>query len=281
LGLRGSTAVFSGTADTQAASVAAGAFRFDQGGINIGSTAQILARARGKKTDAARDLLTMPSPIRADWLVLAENGIAGKALDLLLRQVVFARDNLADHSSTRPFERLECALRATRPGSNGLLFFPWFTGCEAPEPNDRIRGAFINLSVTTNREVMIRAVLEGIALSLRWLRNAVESFRAQTIRHLRFCGGGARSDGWAQILADVMRQPVDQLKGPEFTGCRAAAFLAFEQLSLVDLAEHPDFFPVRKRFEPRSTHRDVYDRNYENFLLGVRCNAPVFEALNA
>jgi xylulokinase len=280
LGLPVTTAVFSGSNDTQAASVAVGAFRTERGGINIGSTAQILARAASKKTDLDRDLFTMPSPIRADWLVLAENGLAGKSLDLFLRRVVFAKDGLADHSMTPPFDRIERALRATPALSDGLLFLPWLTGSESPAPNDRVRGAFINISVNTNRELMVRAILEGVSFSLRWLSEEVESFRAEALHDLRFSGGGARSDGWAQILADVMGRTVRQLDNAGYAGCTAAAFLAFKQLSLVDLGCHGTFFPSRKRFAPGAGRHEAYDRQYEHFLHSLRCNVPAFDALN-
>jgi len=280
LGLPATAAVFSGTNDTQAASVAAGSFRPGPGGVNIGSTAQILASMPGKRTDLQKGLFTMPSPIRGRRLVLAENGLAGKSLEHFIRNVVFARDALADHSAEDPFGRIEQALGTSPAGSGGLLFLPWLTGTESPATNDRVRGAFLNISLETGREQMLRAILEGVAFILRWLREAVESFTDQTLRPLRFCGGGARSDGWAQILADVMGRPVRQLESAHYAGCRIAAFLAFERLGMVELEDVDKFSPVRREYAPRPEHRETYDRLYEQFLCSLRSNAPIFEALN-
>lgn len=282
LGLSPDTKVFSGTNDTQAASVAAGTFRSGHGGLNIGSTAQVLADAAGKRTDLANDLLTMPSPIRGRFNVLAENGLAGKALDHFVRDVVFARDAFADCSagSTDPFANLERTLEATPPGSRNLLFLPWLTGTGSPGADDTVRGAFVNFSLETGRQEMIRAVVEGITFSLRWLLGAVEEFAETRLDPLHFSGGGARSDGWAQIAADVTGRPVRQLEDAHHTGSRAAAFLAFRELGLVGLDEHDKICRTKREYAPREANREVYDRLFEAFLESLKRNKPVFAALN-
>jgi len=282
LGLSPATRVFSGSNDTHAASVAAGTFRAGYGGFNIGTTGQVVADAGGKKTDLANDLITMPSPIPGRFNVMAENGIAGKALDHVVRNVVFASDALADHSpgGQDPFANLERVLASTPAGSRNLLCLPWLTGIGSPSADDAVRGAFLNLSLETGRAEMIRATVEGITMSLRWLLGAVERFAETEIAPLHFSGGGARSDGWAQIAADVTGRPVRQLEDAHHTGCRAAAFLAFHELGLVSLDHHDTICRVKREYTPCPENRETYDRLFEVFLKALEQNKPIFGALN-
>lgn len=285
LGLLPETLVFSGINDTHAASIAAGTFRRDRGGFrhggfNIGSTGQVLADADAKQTDFTNDLVTMPSPIPGRFMVMAENGLAGKALDHFMRNVVFAHDGLGNHSAEESFAGLEEVLAGTPAGSRGLLFLPWLTGTGSPAANDKVRGAFLNLSLETGREEMVRAVVEGITLSLCWLLEAVESFIGHELEALHFSGGAARSDGWSQIAADISGRPVRQLEDAHYAGARAAAFLAFEQLGLVGLDEVETICRTKHEYLPQPQNREIYERHFEQFLHAREQNVPVFEALN-
>src|SRR5690606_33790701 len=97
------------------------------------------------------------------------------------------------------------------PGSNGVLFLPWVDGALAPVADANVRGGFVNMSLQTTREDLARAVLEGVAYSFRWLRESSERFAKRPITHFYFYGGGALSEVWSQINADVLGAPVHQL----------------------------------------------------------------------
>src|SRR5690606_25884395 len=90
------------------------------------------------------------------------------------------------------------------PGSGNVLFTPWLKGERSPVDDPRARGGFHNLSLATGRAEMARAVLEGVAFNSRWLHEAVEKFVGNRLDPVRMIGGGATSDLWCQIHADVM-----------------------------------------------------------------------------
>lgn len=280
LGLSPRTRVFSGTNDTQAVAFGAGAFPEGQGGINIGTTSQVLAHVPFKRTDIFHDIVSTPSPVPGLYLALAENGLGAKTLDHFLREVAFARDALADHSTDDVFAGLEKVVGEAPAGSGGLLFLPWLSGSGAPSSDSRVRGGFLNLSLDTTRAHMVRAILEGVSFSLRWLLPAVEEFAGREFDHLRFAGGGALSDAWSQIAADVMNRPVDQLEDARHTINRATAFLSFEQLGLVDLGDLHRLLRVKRTYRAQPENRGVYDRLFEQFLAAFEQNRPIFEALN-
>jgi xylulokinase len=280
LGLAPSTPVFSGVNDTQAVAIGTGTFRGAQGAINLGTTSQVLAHVAAKKSDLERALVSMPSPIAGRHMLMAENGLGGKPLEHFLDNVAFAADPLANHTSADPFAGVDAAAESVAPGSDGLLFLPWLTGAQAPESAPLVRGAFLNIALHSTRAHMIRAILEGVAFNMRWVLPAVEDFVEQRFNELLFAGGGAVSDAWAQIMADVLDRPVAQLADPRYVNNRATAFLAFVELGMLGLDDIDRLCRVKCRYEPRVPHRAMYDAHFDHFVTAFARNRPIFEALN-
>ncbi len=84
----------------------------------------------------------------------------------------------------------------------------------------------MNLSLNTSRRHLTRAVMEGLAYNNRWTREAAEKFIGRRIDSFRFSGGGALSDVWCQIHADVLGVPIQQVDDPVNTTVRGTALLA-------------------------------------------------------
>jgi xylulokinase len=280
IGLAPGTAIVSGVNDTQAAAIATAAFRRGAGALNAGTTGQVLAVIGEKKGDLAKSLVSMPSAVPGEYMVMAENGIAARALDHFLRSVVFADGPLADHSRADPFAGIDAEVESAPVGAGGVLFLPSLTGTVSPDANANARGAFINIGLETDRARMARAIFEGVALSLRGLLPAVEEFTGDSYPELRFSGGGARSDAWAHIFADVIGRPVHPLADPVHASNRASALLAFQTLGIAPLDEVDRFCPVRGTFEPRDEHRALYDHLFGQFQASYAALAPVFNTLN-
>ncbi len=92
-------------------------------------------------------------------------------------------------------------------GSEGLLFLPYLTGERTPYPDPHARGAFVGITLRHGKPEFVRAVLEGVAYGLR---DSLELMRALglNISQVRASGGGARSELWRQILADVFNSEI-------------------------------------------------------------------------
>lgn len=279
-GIGAQTPVFAGINDTQAAAIGTATFRPHYGALNVGTTAQVLAHVPGKRSDFEHEIVSMPSPIAGRHMAMAENGLGAKPLDHMLHNVTFTADALADHRSDQPFAGIEALLRDVPPGSGNVLFLPWLTGSGAPSGSQRARGGFINISLETSRAHMIRAVLEGCALNLRWLLPAVEHFAEDRFTTLRFSGGASVSDGWAQIMADATGRTVEQVADGRHVNNRATALLAFRELGMCDLDAVERICPTRQAYEPRAEHRETYDRLFEQFVACFEQLRPIFNALN-
>jgi xylulokinase len=280
IGLSPETLIISGVNDTQAAAIATATFRPSAGALNAGTTGQVLAPIELKKGDLAKSLVSMPSAIPGRYMVMAENGIAARSLEHFLRATVFASDSLADHGSDDVFAKIDEAMQSAPAGAGGLLYLPSLTGTVSPDANTNARGAFVNIGLGTDRVHMLRAVCEGVALSLRRTLEAVEEFTGDAYPELRFSGGGARSDAWARIFADVTGRTIHPLADPVHASNRASALLAFETLGMASLDDIDRFCPVRGVFEPRADHRALYDHLFGQFEASYAALHPVFNSLN-
>ena len=106
------------------------------------------------------------------------------------------------------------------PGSGGLLFTPFLNGERSPVDDRSVRGSFVNLSLTTTRAHLVRAVMEGVAFNSKWLFGFCEKFVGHPFKEVTIIGGGARSDTWCQIFADVLDRPMRQVKDPVMANSR-------------------------------------------------------------
>jgi xylulokinase len=266
-GLPAGIRVFSAINDTQALTFGTGSHVGDRLGVSIGTTLVPTTLVDSMRADLRHFLLTQPAPIPDRHVLMAEGGLAGKALEFVL-------DGLLQASGA--FAELDAVVNSTAPGAGGVLFLPWLTGIWAPAGDGKARGAFLNMSLATTRAHLIRAALEGIAFQLRWMLPHVEALTGRRHDELVFAAGGARSDAWAQILADVCDRPVRQLAEPTLTNCRGAALLAFHRLGRVDLDNAGELPAVRRRYEPRAAHRACYDDMGGRFVLAHERLGPVF-----
>ena len=276
LGLPPSTPVLSGINDTQAGAVAAGAFSGSHAGLALGTTSVIITHVDRKKTDPFNSLFTLPSPIGDTHLVSAENGVAGVAVDHFLDELVYADD--AFHTARSVDDRYQAfneAAAAAGPGAGGVLFLPWLRGSIAPSAEARMRGGFINVGLDTTRADLARAVFEGVALNLRWLQGPVEKFIKRKISHFVFYGGGAQSDTWSQIMADVLRTPIHQLAEPGFANSLGTAMFAFERLGMLDRDELASTVPVGTVYEPDDAAAARYDDVAGVFVDAFRADQAV------
>lgn len=280
LGLSPETRVVTGINDTQCGGMATAAFSGSHAALSVGSTSVMITHVDFKKTDACHVILSMPSPVPGTYFVMAENGMGGGALEHFLQKLIYASDHFGELTAANRFALLQRAVDQTPPGSAGVLFLPWMGGSLAPSADARMRGGFLNLSLHTTRSHMARAVLEGVALNLRWMKEPVEKFAKRRFSHFVFYGGGAESDGWSQIMADVLDAPVHQMENPQYATCVGAGLLAFQRLGLLGFDDFGPLVPIRRVYEPNAANRSLYDELSMQFVNAFKRTRPIFRALN-
>lgn len=108
----------------------------------------------------------------------------------------------------RSFDELLALAAQSPPGANGVTFKPYLAGERTPHLNPNLRGSFSGLSLATTQADLVRAALEGVAFSLRDALDVIGSLT--TLTHALATGGGAKSDLWLQIVADVLELPLSR-----------------------------------------------------------------------
>lgn len=249
LGIAAGTPVTTGTIDSITSAVGSGALDASAGSVIIGTTSVMVTHIDEHRGDLGAGILAVPSPIPGRYYVMAENGVGGRAVEWAARLTGFGDDIAAAIA----------AAGDVAVGADGVRFLPWLLGSLAPNPNDDVRAAWTGLSLHHDRQHLMRAVLEGVAANLAWLRPAVEGFVGTSWPFVRFGGGGAQSDLWAQVLADALDRPVHQLVEPRATNARGAAFLAFAELGEIAIDDVPGLLHVHAVRDPDPAARTAMD----------------------
>jgi xylulokinase len=279
LNLPASTPVVTGCGDSHAAAIGAGTVRDYQGYFCVGTSAWMSCHLPFKKTDVIHQITTMPAALPGRYVVFGEQGIAGRCLEFLKDHILFP--GLTNGSAPGVYELLNSEAAQVSPGADGLIFTPWINGIISPTQDIHTRSAFFNQSVRTTRGHYVRAVMEGVAFNLRWLKRYVEKFIGRQFSQLNFIGGGALSDVWCGILADILGCPVRQMANPRSAIAAGAAFAALVALGEIDVNDIPDLVRISATYHPDESRQRLYDRQFSEFLDVYRRMKPVYKRLNS
>ena len=127
----------------------------------------------------------------------------------------------------------------------------------------------------------MRAVLEGVAFNARWLLDAVERFVKRPMPVLRIIGGGALSDLWCQIHADILNRRIERVADPMYANLRGAAFFAAMSLGKLELADVAARVGVTATFEPSGDARKTYEPMYREYRRLYQRLHGMYARLNA
>ncbi len=281
-GLSPDVKVVSGTPDVHSAAVGSGAVKDFEPHIYIGTSSWLVCHVPFKKTDLFHNMTTIPSAIPGRYMVANEQETTGACLNFLKNNLFYNQDELNDQPAPADFyKRLDKMVESTEPGSNGLMFLPWLYGERSPVEDHYVRGGFYNLSLNHKRPEMVRAVYEGVAFNTRWLLFYVEKMVGKKFEAINFIGGGARSDVWSQILADVYNRPIRQMADPLMSNSRGTALLALQALGYLKFEDFGNNVEVKKTFYPRKEYTSLYDERFKIFLKIYEKNKGVWAALNS
>ena len=281
LGLQSSTRVVTGISDSNASIIGSGAVQDFESIIYIGTSQYMTCHLPFKKTDIGSFMATIPSPFKSRYYLFGEQLTGGQCVEFFLNNLIYCDDKFDTGSQPEDcYERFDAVASQAPAGSGGVIFLPWLNGSGVPQENANARGGFFNLSLKTTRIHLTRAVMEGLAFNNRWTKGPAEKFIGRPIDLFRFSGGGALSEVFAQIHADVLNVPIHQVDDPLNTTVRGAALLALVILGYRSLEELPGLVRIKKVFEPDPSNREIYDHMYTQYRQLFNKNKKVFAALN-
>ena len=201
-GLPAGLPVVGGAGDQAASGVGTGIVEPGLVSVTMGTSGVVFAYADTPSRDPQGRLHTFCHAVPGKWHIMGVTLAAGGSLRWVRDALGSPEINVAILTGVDPYEILTAEAALAPVGCEGLIYLPYLSGERTPYPDPNARGTFFGLTVRHTKRHLVRAVLEGVAYSLR---DSIELFRSLSIpiSQVRATGGGARSRVWRQILADV------------------------------------------------------------------------------
>lgn len=265
-GLPEGTPVIAGMADIPAAATGSGALEDGDAHVYLGTSSWLCLSVEKPKNLPKNGIVSVASPDPSMYIMIGESETAGICLEWFAENLATPSEKeAAGPGEMAVFAVLDEAASRVAPGSDRLIFMPWMFGERSPVGDTTLRGAFVNLSLEHGREHMLRAIYEGVAYNLRWMIDEVAraGFPASSLRAI---GGGAKSDLWMQVIADVTSRRVEAVDNPQEAGALGCALAV-----AVALGVYPCYKDIKKvvkvrgSFLPDRARGEEYTRLYRNF----------------
>lgn len=210
-GLKQGTLVVAGAGDNAAGALGMGLVKAGAVGVTIGTSGVVFAVTEKPVIDLMGRIHTFCHAIPETWHVTGVTQAAGLSLK-------WFRDNFAENES---FDNLVEKASGIPAGSEGVFWTPYLMGERTPHIDPNVRATLTGLSANHTNTHVVRAILEGVAFSLR---DSLEIYKELGIplESIRLGGGGAKSPLWVQIQADVYAAEVETIKVEEGAAFGAA-----------------------------------------------------------
>ncbi len=240
-------------------SLGAGAFREGRAYNSLGSSSWIAVSSSAPLLDDVKRPYVFDHVVPGQYVSALAIFSAGSSLSWAADSLCHDLSQKAAAEGKSVYRLIDEEAAASPVGANGVLFNPTLAGGSSLDPTPDIRGAFINLDLRHNRADLLRATMEGISLGLR---NVLEELQAlvQVAEPLTLVGGGANSQFWRQIYADVYQMPVVRTRAGQQAAALGAAAIAgvgagiWQDFGIID-----EISAVTDRNEPNQEAAKKYD----------------------
>ena len=261
-GLKEGTPVTGGCLDSVVATLGAGAVEKGDLALTIGSSGRVCYISDEPLFD--KRLLNCRSPFGGLYTILQTTDNAGISLRWFRDVFGQAAAQEAEKAGMSIYGYMDRLAAQVPAGSGGLIYLPYLAGEKSPIWDSQARGVFFGMSLSTDYGAFVRAVMEGVAYSLR---DCLEIMPASDpSRPIPMGGGAAGSEVWCRIFADVLGRPVLRLKSGE-TETLGDMIVAAESLGLKQvgrdfgrrLAQEGDLI------RPDEANRQLYEEGFAKY----------------
>ena len=260
IGVPAGTPVVAGGGDQSAGAVGMGIVRPGVVSATIGTSGVVFAATDSPTLDPHGRVHTFCHAVPGRWHVMGVTQAAGLSLRWFRDRFGAGSDDGRD-----PYDRLADEAAQAPPGADGVLWAPYLMGERTPHLDANARAALVGLAAAHTRAHVVRAILEGVAFSLRDTFTIFEEIQVP-VTEIRLGGGGARSALWQQIQADVYRAPVATLEAEEGAAYGAAllAGVGTGVWSSVDEA-CDQAVTIANRIDPEPDAVAILERQYARY----------------
>ncbi len=202
LGLAEGTPVVGGGGDQPAGAVGSGVVRQGLTSATIGTSGTVFVHSKDYRTDPASRVNTFCSCVAGQWCMFGCVLSAGGSFQWLRNTLGAAEVAQARAQNCDPYELLTARAAKAPASCRGVFFLPYLTGERTPHADPHARGGWFGVTSQTTRDELIRAVIEGATFAMA---DVVKIMRqhVSSMRQIRLSGGGARSEFWLQLQADI------------------------------------------------------------------------------
>ncbi len=263
LGLVEGTPVVGGGGDQAAGAIGNGIVSAGIVSATLGTSGVVFAHSDAPTRDPLGRVHTMCHAVPGKWCVFGCMLSAGGSFQWFRNQLGQHEVEEARRKKVDPYQLLIAQADAAPPGSEGLYFLPYLTGERCPHPDPLARGAWVGLTSRTTRGMMIRAVLEGVTYGMRDALRIMSNMQIP-ISQIRASGGGARSDFWRQLQADIYKSPIvltNASEGPAYgvallAGVGTGVWKNVEEACKTAISQ-------TSKTSPNKRASAIYDKHYE------------------
>lgn len=262
LGLKADIPVVIGGGDTACASLAVGVTRAGDVCESVGTTNVLTICVDQPKFD--HSFINRCHVVDGTWIYQGAMSHTGASYQWFKDE--FCRDlqNESELTDQDVFMRMNEEAKEAKPGCGGLVFLPYMLGERSPVWDPYARGVFFGISLQSTRKEFNRAIMEGCGYGLRQLKEIAEQVTERPIKEFISIGGGAKSEVWAQIKADIMGVSINVLDLNDMAPIGAALLAGVGSGIFKDVYEAAD--RVEKKVCRTVTsgykNEDVYERGY-------------------
>jgi xylulokinase len=267
-GFKPGTSVVAGAGDQAGGAVGMGIVRAGAVSATIGTSGVVFAATDAPAMDVKGRVHTFCHAVPGRWHVMGVTQAAGLSFHWI-------RD-LLRNSVNISYEQLTQEAAAIPAGSDGVLWAPYLMGERTPLLDPNARGTLTGLAASHTRGHVVRAVLEGVAFSLKDTFSLFAEMKVP-VRNVRLGGGGARSDLWRQIQADIYGCEVEILAAEEGAAYGAALLAGVGAKFWNSVEEACDaVVKVQQRVRPDVRASKALQRQYENYRMLYPALKPLF-----
>lgn len=275
-GLRKGTPVVVGAGDQAAGGVGNGIVHAGLASSTIGTSGVVFAATDQPVLDGRGRIHTFCHAVSGKWHVMGVTQAAGLSLRWYRDQ--FARP---DQPGQDAYDLLAATAATAPPGCEGLLFLPYLMGERSPHLDPDVRGGWIGLTAAHEPRHFIRAILEGVAFSLRDTLEIIRELKLP-VTEVRLAGGGAASALWREIQAAVFNRPTAVLASTEGASFGAAllAMVGSGHYATLEEACAETITPAERR-EPSKALAAIYENLYTSYVHAYPAVAVLTHELTA
>jgi len=280
MGLKEGTKVFGGGGDLPLITIGSGCVEQYDTHIYIGTSGWVAANVEKRLLDIGNFMASIIGAMPGYYTYVGEQETSGVCLQWIRDLLALEKGASGTEQPKDPYDRVNKAASETSPGAGNIVFTPWMGGNRSPREDPYARGMFFNIGLKADAGMMIRAVMEGVAYHNRWMLDALDR-KIPRQESVRLVGGGAKSEVWCQIMADVTGRTIETIENPQNVGAFGAAVVSGVGLGLLSsFQQAKSFIPTKQRYTPRSEFTEVHEQNFKAFQELYEKNKKLFRLLN-